>query len=107
MALQAVDLREIDNHASNVYEAIMVSGKRARQINDDLKMQYNQLLTTIQPTTIDDDSEDFNNPDQARISLEFEKKPKPHAQALSELMEDKLQVTYKHKVEKPNLSLFQ
>lgn len=106
MALKPLDLRELDNHASNVYEAIIVSAKRARQINDDQKMQFNQLLTTIQPPTIDDDSEDFNNPDQLRISLEFEKKPKPHMQGLEELLNDDLQVSYKQRLEKPNPTLF-
>ena len=36
-----VDLRRIEGIASNVYEAIIVAGKRARQINDDNRLEYN------------------------------------------------------------------
>ena len=38
MEITPVDLREIDKKAANVYEAIIVASKRARQINDDIKI---------------------------------------------------------------------
>lgn len=95
MPVTAIDLREIDKYASNVYEAIIVAGRRARQINEQMKLQYNQMSSTLDPMNTDDDSEDFNNPDQVKISLEFEKQPKPHIQALNQLLEGKLKYEYK------------
>ena len=33
MEINPIDLREIDKYASNVYEGIIVTAKRARQVN--------------------------------------------------------------------------
>ncbi len=95
MEITPVDLREIDKRSANVYEAIIVSSKRARQINDENKIAYNTLLATIPPSANDDDSEDILNPAQLKISLEFEKKEKPHIQAINELLDGKTEYEYK------------
>lgn len=90
MHINPIDLREIDKRASNVYEAIIVSSKRARQINDENKIEYNALLNTIPETASDDETEDITNPAQLKIALELEKKNKPHLQALEELLEGRI-----------------
>jgi DNA-directed RNA polymerase subunit K/omega len=95
MHISPIDLREIDKRASNVYEAIIVSAKRARQINDENKIEFNALLNTIPETTTDDDIEDITNPAQLKIALELEKKNKPHLQALDELLQGKIDFEYK------------
>ena len=95
MEITPVDLREIDKRSANVYEAIIVSSKRARQINDENKIAYNALLATIPPSANDDDSEDILNPAQLKISLDFEKKEKPHIQAINELLDGKTEYEYK------------
>ncbi len=95
MPITAIDLREIDKQAANVYEAIIAASKKARQINDDQKLEFNQLLQTIQPQNQDDDSEDFHNPDQMKISLEFERRPKPHIQALNQLLDGEVEYQYR------------
>ena len=100
MPITAIDLREIDKRAANVYEAIIATSKKARQINDDQKIEFNQLVQTVQQVAIDDDSEDFHNPDQMKISLEFERRPKPHHQALAQLLEGKVEFTYRQKPER-------
>ncbi len=97
MGIQAIDLREIDKNAANVYEAIIVASKKARQINDEQKMEFNQLLSTVQQTNVDDDSEDFHNPEQQKISLEFERRPKPHVNALNQLLDGEVGFEYKDK----------
>jgi DNA-directed RNA polymerase subunit K/omega len=95
MEIQPIDLRLIDEKSANVYEAIIVAAKKARQINDDNKIEYNAMLSTIPQTGTDDESEDIENPAQLKISLDFEKKEKPHIQALNELLDDKVEFTYK------------
>ena len=47
MGITPVDLREVDKQAANVYEAIVVAAKRARQLNDEYKIEYNALVSTI------------------------------------------------------------
>lgn len=95
MGVEPVDLRAIDERASNVYEAIIVSAKKARKINDDIKIEYNALLSTIPSSGTDDESEDVENPAQLKIALELEKKEKPHIEALYELLDGKIAYEYK------------
>lgn len=95
MGINPIDLRSLDEHASNVYEAIIVTSKRARQINAENKIEFNALLSTIPQTQSEDESEDLDNPAQLKISLDFEKKHKPHLQALKELLEGKVEFEFK------------
>ena len=95
MNIEPVDLRLIDQRADNIYEAIIVSSKRARQINNDNKIEFNALLSTIPETTTDDETEDIDNPAQLKIALEMEKRPKPHMQALKELLNSEIEYSYK------------
>lgn len=95
MQVNPIDLRSIDEHASNVYEAIIASAKRARQINTENKIEFNALLSTIPQTQSEDETEDLDNPAQLKMSLDFEKRLKPHHQALKELLDGKVEFEYK------------
>ena len=95
MNLSPIDLREIDERAENVYEAIIVAARRARQINSENKIAFNALLNTIPATGSDDEAEDVTNPAQLKMALDFEKRPKPHLQALDELLEGQIKFKYK------------
>ena len=97
MAVEPVDLRVIDERAANIYEAIIVSAKKARKINDENKIEYNALLSTIPTTGTEDENEDIENPAQLKIALEQEKKEKPHLEALEELLEGKIDYEYRNK----------
>lgn len=95
MGITPIDLRSIDDKAANIYEAIIVSAKRARQINDENKIELNALLSTIPETVGDEESEDIDNPAQLKISQEMEKRDKPHLQALNELLDGDIPYEYK------------
>ncbi len=95
MNISPIDLRLIDQRAENVYEAIVVAAQRARQINNENKIEFNALLNTIPSIGADDDAEDVTNPAQLKIALELEKKPKPQLKALEELLEGKIKYRYK------------
>lgn len=95
MQITPIDLREIDKSADNIYEAIIVSALRARQINDEVKIEFNAMLSTIPESTMDDESEDIDNPAQLKISQDMEKRKKPHIQALDELLKDETKFKYK------------
>jgi len=95
MAINPVELKEIDKKAGNVYEAIIVCAKRARLINNENKIEFNALLSTIPEATTDDESEDLDNPAQLKIALEVEKREKPHIQALNEFLESNLEYEFK------------
>lgn len=95
MEITPIDLREIDKRASNVYEGIIVTAKRARQINSENKIEFNALLNAIPEATTDDESEDIDNPAQLKIALEMEQRKKPHLQALTEFLDGKIEFKYK------------
>lgn len=95
MNISPVDLRQIDLRASNVYEAIIVAAKRARQLNDENKIEFNALINSIPQSSTDDDAEDVTNPQQLKLALELEKREKPHLQALNELFEGNIEYRYK------------
>ncbi|NCQ54652.1 MAG: DNA-directed RNA polymerase subunit omega [Ignavibacteria bacterium CG_4_9_14_3_um_filter_36_18] len=95
MQITPIDLREIDKKAANVYEAIIVSSKRARQINDEIKIEFNASVGNIPVAGADDETEDIDNPAQLKVSLDFESREKPHLQALNELLNDKIEFEYK------------
>jgi DNA-directed RNA polymerase subunit K/omega len=95
MEITPIDLREIDKRAGNVYEGIIVTSRRARQINADNKIEFNALLSTIPEATTDDESEDIDNPAQLKMALEMEQRPKPHLQALYEFLDGKIEFEFK------------
>ena len=95
MGITPIDLRSIDDKADNIYEAIIVSAKRARQINDENKIEFNALISTIPETVGDEESEDIDNPAQLKISQDMEKRDKPHVQALNEMLNGEVGYAYK------------
>jgi DNA-directed RNA polymerase omega subunit len=94
MAIQPRDLGKIKERVPNLYEAVIVAAKRARKINDDIKLEFNQLVGTLNAGH-EDEFEDRENPEQLKLSLEFEKREKPHIQAIKELIDDGIEYRYK------------
>ena len=102
MAIKTLEIKELEAKAANVYEAIVVLSKRARQINEETKMEFQQRIENLValPSSGDEMDEEVSNPDQLKVSLEFEKRPKPTEEAIGELMEDQVEFRYKEPDEK-------
>lgn len=94
MSLEPIDLSLIDKHAENIYEAIVVLSRRARQINEEIKISLNRELEMFS-TRMDSDEEIETNPEQMRISIEFEKMAKPTQRAVEDLFSDRVNYHYK------------
>jgi DNA-directed RNA polymerase subunit K/omega len=97
-------MQEFTNNVGNIYEAIVATAKRARQIHDDVKIELAQRLETIKALTATTETEEdlevaTTNPDQLKISLEFEKRPKPTEMALDEMSAKKVTYRFKEPVE--------
>lgn len=101
MSVKPINLDYFYREGRNVHEAIVVASKRARQVNEEVKIEFNQRIETVQiKTEVPEGSEEVDiNPDQLRISLEFEKRPKPTDVALKELMGNEVEWRYKEKEE--------
>ncbi|NMB81025.1 MAG: DNA-directed RNA polymerase subunit omega [Ignavibacteria bacterium] len=95
--IRPISLTKIKEKIPNLYEAVIVAAKRARKLNDDTKLEFNTLLSTV-TSGQDDEFEDRENPEQLKLSLEFEKREKPHIQALNELTSQG--INYRYKTEK-------
>ena len=96
MPIKPIDLEKFIDSTNNVHEAVVVASKRARQINEEIKIEFNQRVETVSVKTESEAAEETDiNPDQLRISIEFEKRPKPTDLSLDELMGAKLKWRYK------------
>lgn len=101
MAIKTLEIKELEAKAANVYEAIVILSKRSRQINEETKLEFQQRIENLVALPGNpDEVEDIANPDQLKISLEFEKRPKPTEEAIEELMNDQLIYRYKEAEEK-------
>lgn len=89
MAINPIEIEELESKAGNIYEAVVVAAKRARQINDEHKLEYNQRVEPLTQTETDDDT--LVSKDKMNISVDFEKRIKPTEQGLDELLDDRLE----------------
>ncbi|MCB0726194.1 MAG: DNA-directed RNA polymerase subunit omega [Ignavibacteriae bacterium] len=97
MSIETLDLDKFESKTANLYESIVVASKKARQINDAIKLELNQRLEPIIAKETEDDS--IMNQDKLNISLEFEKRQKPTIEAIDNLMEDKVNFRFKNENE--------
>ena len=91
--IKTLSLKDFEKYADNIYEAIIVLGKRARQINDEQK----QLLHREEEEYDDYDEE---LPDGELLDVDYLKLPKPTTLALEEFLAGKIQFKYKEVAKK-------
>jgi len=106
MPLQPLDIEELTGKAENIYEAIVILLKRARQINEEMKIEFNQRVEMLQSKIFEPEEETDQpqtNPDQILIAQEFEKRPKPTEMGIQELLTGKLKFRYKEEEAAPTV----
>ncbi|HOP51141.1 MAG TPA: DNA-directed RNA polymerase subunit omega [Ignavibacteriales bacterium] len=94
MQLGPVEISKLEANGNNIYEAVAVTAKRAKEINDLYKIEFNNKISNIPKSRVDEDGDELMNHDQVRISLEFEKKLKPHQLALEEMLQGKIKYRF-------------
>lgn len=95
-SVQPADIELLLNRGQSLYQAIAIMARRARQINDEIKQEYQARISTLVPMDLDDDDEfDATNFDQLRISLEIDKLGKPTLEAMTEFTGEKLEYRYR------------
>ena len=99
MPLKPVDMEKFISNVTNIYEAIAIASKRARQVHDQIKIELRQRIETLNQlsttTEAEDEMEMAVNPDQLKISLEFEKRSKAADVALDDLTQENIEWRYK------------
>lgn len=76
----------IEEKTGNVYQSIVIMGKRAEQINQEMKTELLQKLDEFASHT-DSLEEIFENREQIEVSKFYERLPKPTSIAIKEWMD--------------------
>ncbi|KAA0127467.1 hypothetical protein FY557_12665 [Chryseobacterium sp. SN22] len=77
------DKDKIEDNVGSIYEAIVIMGKRAEQINAEIRTELHNKLDefAVHNSTLE---EVFENREQIEISKHYEKLPKPTSIAIEE-----------------------
>lgn len=80
------DRDKIEQKVGSIYEAIVIMGKRAEQINAEIRTELHGKLDefAVHNATLE---EVFENREQIEISKHYEKLPKPTSIAIEEWMD--------------------
>lgn len=96
MDKEFVSFDEVTKHVGNIYEAIVIIAKRARQINDEQK-RYIESELMIESNTDDYDDDEYEV-DRSNVR-DFISLPKPTRIAIDEFIDGKLNYEYLNKEE--------
>jgi len=88
-SLKTRNNQDITKPTGNIYESLVIVGKRARQISSTIKEELNGKLAEF-ASSVDNLEEIFENREQIEISKFYERMPKPSTVATEEFLEDEL-----------------
>lgn len=83
------DRDKIEEKVGSIYEAIVIMGKRAEQINAEIRSELHEKLDEFAVHTSNLE-EVFENREQIEISKHYEKLPKPTSMAIKEWFDDSI-----------------
>jgi len=83
------DTEKMSEQTGNIYETVVIIGKRANQIGVEMKEELNKKLQEFASYT-DNLEEVFENREQIEISKFYERLPKPSLLAAQEFMDGKI-----------------
>ncbi len=83
------DRDKIEQNVGSIYEAIVIMGKRAEQINAEIRTELHGKLDefAVHNATLE---EVFENREQIEISKHYEKLPKPTSIAIKEWLDEEI-----------------
>ena len=83
------DRNAIEEKVGSIYEAIVIMGRRAEQINSEIRTELHNKLDefAVHNATLE---EIFENREQIEISKHYEKFPKPTSIAIREWLDDEI-----------------
>ncbi len=89
MAVKAFPFEKLEGKVQNVYEAVIVAARRARQINEEQMLHVRTIM----------EGEEGEESDKVNLDdlVDLDKLPKPVDTALTELTDGKLKIEYVEK----------
>lgn len=89
MAIKTLDVDRLARQTGNVYETVAILSKRARQIASNVKAELDEKLAYYEG--FGPEMEDARmNEEQTRVSLDYERRPKPTETATDEMLADEI-----------------
>ncbi len=93
MAIQTRDLNALTSQTSSIYEAVVILSKRSRQVASDEKAELETKLSYYEG--FGPEMEDARMAEeQARVSVDFEKRPKPTERAIDQMLDHEIYFRY-------------
>lgn len=89
MPIRTVDVDHLTAQAENIYEAVVVLSKRARQVAAKGKAELDDKLAYYEGFASDMENLRMQE-EQARVSLDYETRPKPPEVAIDELLNNEI-----------------
>lgn len=86
---QKLNLTDLSERTGNIYESVVIMGKRANQITSDIKADLQQKLREFGSKN-DTLVEETENREQIEISRYYERMPKPTILAEQEFLDGKI-----------------
>jgi hypothetical protein len=84
MPIKTIDVTGLAAHTGSLYEAVAILSKRARQIATRSKAELDEKLSYFEG--FGSEVEEIHmNEEQARLSIDYERRPKPTEEAIGEL----------------------
>jgi hypothetical protein len=89
MPIKTIDIDALTNQVGNLYEAVVILSKRARQVSVNTKAELDDKLSYFEG--FENEIEDARmNEEQYRISLDYETRPKPEEVAITEMFDHEI-----------------
>ena len=84
MPIKTIDTDVLANQVGNLYEAVVVLSKRARQISNNTKAELDEKLSYFEGFETEVEDARMND-EQKKISLEYETRPKASEHSIKEM----------------------
>ncbi len=94
MGIITTRMDDLQKYVDNVYEAVVVIAKRAKQINDEQKIIMETQIGPMEEIEDYDDEEEMENEIERAEPPVYMKLPKPTKIALEELLSGKIKFEY-------------
>lgn len=89
MAIKTRDVNKLAEKTGSLYEAVAILSKRSRQVASNIKSELDDKLSYFEGFGTEGEDA-YMNEEQARVSIEFEKRPKPTEIAIDEMFADQI-----------------
>ena len=86
MAIKTLDVDTLTAQSENIYEAVVILSKRARQVSAKMKGDLDEKLAYYEGFATEMENMRMQE-EQARVSLEFENRPKATEISIDEMMD--------------------